>query len=244
MPTIYDNDNILYTERYNFDFLLNDYSENWFMSGTRGLWQLTSGLIACYTAERRLNFLNDLNEFILNHYIKVFNIHGKTFKCLREYNQNHFGIDLCQAAVYDTNDKMRNDISAALLKFLEIIDLRSYYKRNALKSYDRFEIRFEKYKYSRPSMDYEKSVPEIYDELSTYLYRHHPLINGDFTISNILRLVNLIKCDINPSDVLVVHSTTTRTTTVISHPKEKFEDISKEIAMYSYQCVHRIMCTM
>lgn len=248
IDAVTNKNSIFYKERINFDFLLQEDKCCWFSSGTIGLYRLALDMIACYTAERKLNYLNDLTEFIQNHYDVIMKIHGETLKFIVEDNRDYFGTYLCAAIMYNLNNEMRLDLSASLLNFLKLINLTSYYDKRFFEQNTTTELERMVNDYYNNYVrltNYNRTINVIYDTIHyniSDMYIRNIIDENSLSFNSMKIVIYNIMYYNKVRDIFYNNNNTKIVRIKID--ETNFDDCIKEITMLSYECVHKIMCSM
>lgn len=161
-----------------------------FTSGSHKLLNVSLYLIACYTPQRKLNFLNDFNEFAYKHLDKIFDIRGNVIKDINEHFMNpedrRYGKELSLAAAYDTNDKMRDEIHKALRELLYTLDLKNFYEPEVFMLNDNFEmVEYGCHLFQPPPPFEYVSIASTYVTLERYLNKHYQTNEDYLTIDKL-----------------------------------------------------------
>lgn len=182
IDAITNKSSIFYTERAKFDHLLGDNGKYWFSSGTCGLSKLSNTLMTCYTAERKINYLNDLAEFIITNKNKISGFKEVISNIIEHYvhfsrfgNLDHFGTSLMVCCTYNHN-KIPQELERALINALWSMDLINifnydvFYNPTYYAKYLDNDYRDIKFKYTYLKEYIKRATNE--DQLTMYKLEH------------------------------------------------------------------------
>ena len=189
IDAITNKSSIFYTERAKFDFLLREHGKYWFSSGTAGLHRLSNELMACYTAERKINYLNDLAKFIMENKDKISGFKEAIDGIIEHYvhfsrfgNLDHFGTYLLVSCTYNHNN-IPERLEEALLNALSSMDLENIFNHTVFYN----PIHYAKWLNSRYS-----DIKFHYTYLKEYI--KHVTNEDQLTIHNLNSALDELNC--------------------------------------------------